>query len=239
MFYHYSFSQTSEKWVTISKDDARKMFQDMSNAYLQTPTFSMQINQTSYIGHTSVVPHDEAEGKFFKSNKSYVSNLLGIKTVQNEKIKIVIDSTNKLIAISNSDRSYKAIPSIEDIDQSLFFVIDVKKMSSNGLIFYSLRFKENFTYSKMDFTLTNDFFLKEIVMYFSDDLPVNPDDEEHSAKSKLKYRVTYSGIKKNLILNPKIFLESEYLYFNTKQKTYSLNENYKKYKFQDLRAIKN
>ncbi|MBI3518042.1 MAG: hypothetical protein HY062_01625 [Bacteroidetes bacterium] len=229
-------SQSTAKWVDINKEEARKMLQDMSNAYLATPNFSMQVNQASYIGHSSAVVHDEATGKFFKSNKSYVSQLLGLQTVQNEKLKIVIDSANKVIAINNSDRSFKAIPSIEDLDQSLFFVIDIKKMVSNGLAFYSFRFKENFTYTKIEFVLTSDFFMKEMVMYFSDDLPINPDDEEHSAKAKLKYKVSYSGIRKNIVIKPEMFSENQYLIYHPSQKKYSVNEKYKRYKLQDLRA---
>lgn len=228
-------SQSTAKWIDISKDETRKMLQDMSNAYLATPSFSMQVNQASFIGHKSEVIHDEATGKFYKNNKSYVSQLLGLQTIQNEKLKIVIDSTNKMMAINNSDRSFKAIPSIEDLDQSLFFVSDVKKLISNGLVFYSLRFKENFTYTKIDFVLTTDFFIKEMVMYFSDDLPINPDDEENSAKSKLKYKVTYTGIRKNIQIKPEMFSETHYLTYNTSQKKYILNERYKKYKLQDLR----
>ncbi len=232
------FAQTNEKWMPVSKEETRKMFQNMSNAYFSTPSFSMQVNQTSYVGHSSEVPHDKSTGKFLKNNNTYTSLLLGIRTIQNEKLKVVIDSADKLIAVSNSDRAFKSVPLTEDLDQSLFFVLDIKKMTANDLVYYSLRFKENFTYTKIDFILTPDFFMKEMVMYFDEDLPVNADDAEHSPKSKLKYKVSYSGIKKNIALNTAQFSENRYLTYNSKQKTYALKEEYKNYTLQDLRITK-
>lgn len=89
-------------WTTITNEQASKKIVDLSNSMKKMDNYSVSLIHAVYTSHTAEQPFEQKIGYYKHWGKFNHSLLLGIETVQNESIQVVIDSSNKTVIVSNA-----------------------------------------------------------------------------------------------------------------------------------------
>lgn len=154
--------------------------------------------------------------------------MLGIETIQNENVRLEIDSVKKLILVANPDASLERQPSTELKDSVIAKAISVKKMELSKELDYELDFPETFPVSFCRVVTGENGFLKEVVMSYNKKVK-----NQQKKEVQPKIKIAFSDWKPNKNFAAEEFSESRYV-----KKTgtkYELAAAYKHYKLLDQR----
>lgn len=223
----------SEKRENIGRTDMAKVFEQMNNWFKNTPSYSLSVTHASYENYTTMVPVEKAVGYFKKDKNNYHSFLLGIHTIQNSTYKIVIDSSEKIIAIANPDQLVWNTYTLDDYALLLKNCSTIKVSTSGLDKRYRFEFAEGYGLSGYEFLINPDGLPKEVVSYYSQEIKKDESDK-NSPKVKPRVSITFSGYKKNPVLSYKEEFD-ESVYFIKKNNKPLLTEKYKDFKFNDQR----
>jgi hypothetical protein len=98
-------AQTSRVYKLLDREEAGKMFQKINKWYTTTPSYSFDIIHATYAGYQSQVPYERKKGYFKKYSTGFHSYIADIETIQNKSYKLTIDSTKKIMLVSNPVKS--------------------------------------------------------------------------------------------------------------------------------------
>lgn len=225
-----------QSWEKTDIADFEKNTKQAADFYKGLTKFSVNITHASYKGNTTTVAHEKVNGYFKRDGKNYKSSMMGILTIQNEKAKIVIDTTGKTILIASPDSFESSdIVSLEAIQAKKDLKTTSKKTEGK-----STRYKLEYTsgkYSTCELLLDEEGAIKEIVFLFRDKYRMNPNDEKSEMVSP-KAVISYTDLKKNPVINPSEFAISNYVDLSEKETPVGV-KSYKEYRIVDTRYTKN
>ena len=197
-FLHVSLQGQSTGWTDISKENMAKVFEQISNWYKQTTDYTVTVTHASFENHTTGIPYEKSTGYFKKEKENYHSFLLNVHTIQNLKYKIVLDSIEKTMMVSNINQSIWEVYMLEDYAYVLKSCKEIKMAAVQHDKRYRLIYNEGFPLEKYEFLMAADGSLKEVVMYYSKKVPKdenNPDSE----MVKPRLSITFSAYKKGIL----------------------------------------
>ncbi len=226
-----SFVSQAQNWEDISVDDLKSKFKIIRDNYANTPNYKMDIEHLSYKSANSSVASEQFKGYFLKHKNSYHSNTLGITTIQDSKLKITIDSTNKAILVSNPDESISTWKNLND--ENLFSAISYAqhKNNANGTTSYKLYYKPNNQFKYFEIIVGESSWVQEFIIFYQSQEFYNPQSDKMeflNPKIKVKYfNLSFSNINQNM------FSLEKYLAKN--DKSYKLTKPYMHYELIDTR----
>ena len=185
-------SFTGEVWNTITVKEYDAAMSKMEQFYSSKKTYSLKVTHASFKGHDTEVPYDVSSGYFHFDRGNYHSFLLGIHTIQNQKYKVVVDSINRCITVSDPDAaSTKELMRINYVNSSQYVVAYKEAKTEQGEK-YKLDFNEQPAYSAYTIIIGEDGQMKEMNVYYRKEYP-SDNNNPSSPKVKPRLRISYSG----------------------------------------------
>jgi hypothetical protein len=240
-FSNCCYAQTNvntAKFETTTKEEVLPAFEKAINWFLITKSYSVNVVYTSYMNHTTTIPYDKSDGYYKRSGNNFSSSAMGVHVLQNDKIRITVDSVNQLIVINNSSEVSQAPVDISSFAMLLEKAVSIKKQRlANGVLTYKIDFDKSNIYKSYEFSLDEKGLLKNIKYYYNQELKADEEDE-NSVKGKPRIEITFNGYETNIKFNAEVdFSEKKYL--KEENNKIILKDSYKKFEIKDYRfAIK-
>ena len=176
----------AQQWLPVSKSEAISIVAKMDGWYKSHPDYTVKVNHNSYLGYQGTVPHEQDNGFLVVRGSSYHSNMLGVETIQNADYKIVIDTSDREILISNPDHWFNYFQNIPD-SFSLRGVSACYLMKKKNFISLRLDYKPGYKMERHVITLDDEYKIQEIAFYFRPDFDEENADESHRPKVVIEY----------------------------------------------------
>jgi hypothetical protein len=229
--------QAQTKWTTIDKKEMSEVLSRISEWYKNTSSYSLTVTHTSYENYTTTIPFEKRTGYFKKDKNNYHSNMLGFNTIQNENYKIVVDTSNNAILVSNPDKSIGNAYTLNDYERILNLCSEIKKsVGLNNETHFRLELKQGHNISYYEYIVDAEGFLKQMVWYYDKEVWKNVDDK-NSEKGKPRLSVAFSGYTKNSTHAKNEFDASKFII--KKENKIVLTEKYKGFRLYDQRIVMN
>ncbi|MEO5645216.1 MAG: hypothetical protein ABIS12_17980 [Bacteroidia bacterium] len=199
-------------WTTITQAEYTVAMDKMNEFYTVNDHYSVRISYSSFRGHESEVPYETSNGIYICDKNKYYSQLLGTRTIQNEKIKIVIDSLHKSITVANPEEneSGNEMKKINYENSKQYITAYKTAPIANGKL-YRIECNPTPSYSAYVLDLSNDGFLRELIVYYKNEYPIDPTNAT-SAKAKAKLKISYSGFDSKTAFDPaRVFSTAKYI----------------------------
>lgn len=233
----FKTDNTSWKTCTISEIDGE--IKKMEAFYKSNTSYSVLITHSSFIGHNAITPFEKSEGFLIKHGTNLHSMILGIETIQNDKWKVVIDSSSNTIAVSDIEKEIQnqALPLNALLAKKNITVCKKADLQGSDKLFH-IEFSAPVKLLAEEMKIGADYRLKELTMLYREKYNVDPENA-NSPKEQPKVTIVLKDYK----LNPKIDIKKE---FNTntyfvvdKAGNFVLTPVFKQYEILDLRISKN
>ena len=126
-----SFCNAQEKPISI--DEMTELMQNVNSIYNQKECH-VAIEISSYKGHYSVIPEDHSKGFIHKKNETVEQYQLGIYSLQNKQIKIMIDSTENMVGITYPDSTFSQTFAIDTgyVNKYKNAITNISKIETNN-----------------------------------------------------------------------------------------------------------
>jgi len=237
-FISLSFAQqpATQQYKYVGRADMAVVFKKINDWFINTPTYTLSVTHASFEDHKTPNPAEKSTGYFKKENSNYHSFLIGVHTIQNKKYKIVVDSSQKIILVSNPDKLIWNNYAVADFDSILQICSTIKVFSSGQDKLYRLDFNKESTIAYYEFLINTEGMLKEIVWYYNKEMKIDEDDENSKAV-KPRVSISFSNYNTSEQLNYNNEFE-ESNYFTIKDNKFIVSEKYKMYKLFDQRYQK-
>lgn len=229
----FSFKQgvKTNAWEIASKAEVLIASEKSSDWFSKNKNYKVDITYSSFTDHSSTSAHDTYNGFYKKDNSNFHSSAMGVNTIQNEKMKLTIDTVNHMIILNNKTEMNQAPADSKKFSELLDKVKSItKQKGDNEEITYRLEFKPNALYHSYEFKVNGKGLLVFMKYYFSKELK----EEDNAMKGKPRLEVSFSNYQTNVGFNyEKEF--SEKLYLKEERKKIVLNDKYQKFEFKDYR----
>lgn len=223
-------------WKDAVLKDVAKELKDMQLAYTKITTYSVNINYLTFDTKNDGEIHDKSKGYFIKSGVNCKSRLLGIFSVQNEKFRVTIDSSNKLIQVTNAFEFKDPGFSLNDYIKILNVCKAVKRSNENNRLGYRFETKNKEGVMAQEIFIENGI-TKEVDVYYANE---NFLRENNSIKKEIVYprlQVIFSDYNQKITFSKSEF-SLEKIFSINRDKKIKLTPGYKGYKLIDGRIKK-
>lgn len=230
-------SQNSPVWLASDKTEVIAAYRNACNWFMNTQSYAFEIKYTSYKTHTSNEIIESSIGYYKRSEKKYITDAVGIRTIQNEKIRMVIDTTDKVIAVSNPSSLTPGIQNADELNKLFDNVKTLRKKTILKSVTYRIDFKKNELYEAYEFTVGEKGYLEKLVYCYSEQIEKDYGDGENEKQKETKIKPRMEITFYNYLVPAKVN-ESEFtdrsivLAANNKV---SLINKYKTYTLKDYR----
>ncbi|HEY1047568.1 MAG TPA: hypothetical protein VGF79_14075 [Bacteroidia bacterium] len=213
---------------SITKDEAIKIIKKINSEMFAQKNFATNLVYKIYKHHQDSVPETQMEGYYIRNGIKEHSMIVGVETIQDEKTRLIIDTTSQSIVITDP----KIVGGV--IDQSLLAALDycskIEKIVNGKDIELVLHIKEGFGigFSKINVVVDSKLnWIKKLVLcYVNTTLP----GFENFTSPKLEINYIASNDKK---VERSEFEFDKYL---IKSKgVFQLSEQYKNYTLTNIK----
>lgn len=236
---NFSFTkgQLLSSWETASKEEFLNASEKASVWFTKNTNYKVDIIYSSFKDHSSFDAHDVYSGFYKRQSNNFCSSAMGVLTIQNERIRLSVDTVNKLILLQNRSEINQSPTDMKTFSELLDRVKSIKKQSTeNGNMSYRIDFKPNDLYSAYEFSVNNKGMLVGMKYLYSKELKNEEDDNVIKGKPRLE--VTFSNYQTDLKFNTEKEF-SEKIYLKEEGKKIVLTDSYKHYELKDYRyAVK-
>lgn len=235
MSFTFSKVKTDGLWEKASKEEFLSTSEKASSWFVKNTTFKVDVVYSSFKDHLSSNPHDVFHGYYKRQSNNFSSSAMGVISLQNEKMRISVDTINKLILLQNKTELNQSPVDMKGFSELLDRVKAINKLQyENGNISYKIEFKPNELYSAYEFTVNQKGMLVAMKYFYSKELKNEEDDKIIKGKPRLE--VTFSNYQTDVKFNyEKEF--SEKVYLKEEDKKIVLNSSYQRYELKDYRFI--
>lgn len=221
--------------TNVSKEEMGTVLKKSNDWFINTPVYSLTVTHASYETYTSELPVEKQIGYFRKNGKSYNSDLLGIKTIQNDKYKFVIDTSEKKILVAEPDQLSWISYTKEDYDFLLKHCVAIRMTKVGRYVFYRMELSENNPISVYEFLTDENGRVREINWYYNKEVSIN--EEDNALKVKPRLSISFSAFKEDVSFNYDDMF-SETRFFTKKDNQLIATGNYRNFKLMDQRLHK-
>lgn len=216
-----------------SKEELKKAYEKAIEWFSSFPNCKVDIKYSSFTDHTSTKAYDQSVG-FYKRDKNNVHvSSMGVTTIQNEKICLVVDTVNQIIVLKNKTELNTAPVDSKSLSELLDNVKSLKKQNAGDETLYQMEFKPNELYSSFEFRINTKGQFASITYYYSKEVKEDEDDKK-SMIGKPRMEIAFSGYESNVKFNYENEFSEKRFVKETSGKI-TLNDHYKKYELKDYR----
>ena len=231
----FCFAQNKPEWKDIDKGQAKKIIANFKEWAIKHPTYKVDTHFSSYKDHTTSLPSDESVGYIKKNGDNLNSLSVGIYSIQNANCRLAVDTTHKLILISEPKKALKTVADI-DTAQIMRSVKRFLSYTSDNGIALRIEYKPNPNIGAIEVHTTKEGEIKKLVWYYSGKVPgVDDNDKDYTLP---RVEVVFSNYKLNVSFDYKKEFD-EKNYFTMVGKAFVPTSKFKNYKIDDTRIRKN
>jgi len=163
----FAYAQ-SAAWQVASKEEIAAAYQKSCAWFITTPSYSFKLKYTSYKDHVSKEQIESSEGYYKRVSNNYVTEAVGLKTVQNDNLKTVIDTADRIITVMTPGNLKPNIAGAEELEALLANARSLKKAKLAKGIKYHIDFSKNDQYDAYEFTISDQNFIEGLTYYYSE-----------------------------------------------------------------------
>lgn len=231
----FGFILPDSNWETVTASDMSKEIKSMEEFYKNTSAYSIKIVHRTYRNYSATKIEDESTGFFIKDAKNnYHSYSMGIRTIQNSKMKLTIDSLNKSILLNEPDSYLSKEVKISELKDLLKLCSAIKMNKEEGAKKYRFEFNKGGSYSAYEIWANSSSQIKKLILFFNTEVLTDPSDEK-SAKTKPRAEISFSDYTTGITPDYKKYFD-ETPYIQLKNEKYSGVGKYKGFEVLDLRV---
>jgi hypothetical protein len=222
------------EWEASDKTDITKVYEKAMEWFSKNTNCKVDVKYFSFKDYTSTTAYDQLTGYYKRDKDNIHSFALGINTIQNAKMCLVIDSVNTMIIVKNKSDLKQPLFDAASFSQLLDNVKAMKKQKSeNNETVYRIEFKPNELYTATELVINDKGLITVVKYYYSKELKEDEDDPK-TYKGRPRMEVHFDAYQTDVNFNyDKEFSEKKYL--KEEAGKIVLNEVYKKYELKDYR----
>ena len=219
LFSSISYAQPAV-WQTSGKQEIMQQYKEACNWLMNTPSYFFRLKYTSYKDYVTKETLESSEGYYKRVTSNYSMEALGIKTVQNSKMKIAVDTANNTVTLMSPSSMSLTIADAEQLETMLTNTKALRKIkTSKTSVCYRLDFNKNSLYEAYEFSVNDKGILERLTFYYSEQ-----DNNENAYGMESSEKNTGTKMKPRL----------EILFFG-----YQVPANYSKSEFEDACVVVN
>jgi len=234
-----SYAQPSA-WQASGKQEIIEEYKNACNWLMNTPSYFFRLKYTSYKDYVTKEYLESAEAYYKRVTNNYRTDALGIKTLQNSKIKIVVDTANNTVTVMSPSSVSLTISSAEELETMLNNTKALKKIkASKTTVCYRVDFNKNSLYEAYEFSVNDKGILERITFYYSEqnnnenEYAQQSNEKSKGSKMKPRLEILFFGYQVPALFSKSDFEDPQVL-INAKGKI-SLTGSYKNYRLLDYR----
>ena len=217
-----------------SKEELKNAYEKAIAWFSNNSNCKVNIKYSSFTDHTTTKAYDQSVGFYERDKNNVHVSSMGITTIQNEKICLVVDSVNQIIVLKNKTELSTAPVDSKNLSELLDNVKSLKKQNiAEGGTLYQLEFKPNELYSSFEFKLNKNGLFSSITYYYSKERKEDEGDK-NSIAGKPRMEIAFSGYESNVKFNYENEFSEKQFIKNISGKVI-LSDHYKKYELKDYR----
>jgi hypothetical protein len=231
-----AFKPTEVNWQPIDVKVMANELKELQASYSKLTNYSVNIKYLTFDTKSNADVHDKSNGYMIKSGIYSKSRLLGIYSVQNEKLRVTIDSAKKTVQVSNAFKFEDPGFSIKDYTKILGICKAVKKATSKNVVAYRFETKNKEGLIAQELYIENGI-TKEVNVYYANEHFYR---ENNNMKKEVVYprlQVLFSDYNPKIQVSPTDF-SLDKIILMLKDKKIKLTPNYNGYKLIDGRIKK-
>jgi len=219
----------ASEWKTMSVSDYESEMKQITDKLQHTTVYAVDVTYKSVEVGSSEVVRDQSSGFLKYKNKSFHSLAFGIRSIQNPKERVVVDSINKIIAVTNpiSDTAQNFTPELSDL--FLKKAESIERKTENGLTQYRVIFGHEFSISSYLLKVDESQLMKQIDLHYSETFK-----NEQGVDVSLLLRISFNNWKLNLAFPEDEFTINRYV--ELKDGKYKSTALYANYELSDQRV---
>ena len=192
-----------------------------ANSMYSQKEYAVAMEVYTYKGHYAVLPEDQSSGVIRKKNGVTEQSLNQIYSIQNEVMKVMVDSSENIVGITFPDSASFSFTT----DDAFFnkynrYVSNISLTDNkNGMQSLTINYREGLPYEKISIKLTNSF-AEEITFFYADKL------SEEKPKLRVVLKKIAAGVKLNYSVGDIVYKSND---------GYKLTEKFKNFKLIDFR----
>lgn len=223
-------AQVKGEYKVISKEEAVKTLQKINKWFSATPSYSFAVTHTSYVGHNSSVVHEQKRGYFKKFKEGFHSYMVGINTIQNKNFSVTIDTTSKIILVSDPLKNFEGNKlSMDEYLKLLDKCMAIKQVINNdNSVTVRMEFGKNSSVTAYEFVIGKTELLQAITIYYANEVKTL---DGKMAKPKL--HIAFESYASSIPFTKNELDESQY--FSLSKTTLVKKDKYKEYELLDQR----
>lgn len=223
------------KWESTSSQALVSAYQRACAWFVQTPSYAFRMNYLSFKDHESPKALESSEGYYKKIKNSYSSEAIGIKIMQNEKLRVMLDTVGHTVTVTDPAALKPAAATAEELQALLAHAKALKKQALPTGTKYRLEFNKAARFEAYEFVIGEKGFLEQLIYYYPETREAKSSSSEKGASS-LKPRLEIHLV---LCEAPSKFKSSESgeeVIAYDEQQRIGLRTKYKDFKLLDYRV---
>lgn len=217
------------QWQEMSWDEYSAFYKNVGEKY-DMEAYHIDLRYSTYKGHKSTTPFESSLGYMGRKGGQSYSYVMGILTLQDDEIKVTVDSINMVVAINHAPEELSNQFSSEQFENSKQYIKSIGKRSDGDLIVLNLKYIDNAPIERMEFGFNKRSYLQYISTYYRDKKEYE-DEEGNTQYDYVWLKMEYLKHMRNW--NEKIVTIADVL--NRKSGEYTLTSDYKNFELIDLR----
>lgn len=178
----------SRSWEPASNKEVAGAYQKAGAWFINTPSYAFKLRYASFKDAATSTQVESSEGYYKRVSGSYVTEAMGIKTIQNLKIKLIVDTVDKMITVMDLGTLSPGIATMEEMESLLSNTKSLKKSKQSKGIWYRIDFKKNSQFDAYEFLVNENGRLERLTYYYSEQVEKKDGDWRPGATEEVKIR---------------------------------------------------
>lgn len=224
--------KSGDVWKIITVKEYDLEMEKVDKFYAAKKKYSVTVTHATYKGHDSEIPYQQSTGYFHYENGKYHSWLLGIHTLSDGKYKVVVDSLNKMLIVSDADSKTTDELMHLNYTNSAKYIVSCKQSKTEEGEKFKLDFNEVPSYTSYLLRIAESGEIRGLTVYYRTEYPSDAKDP-NSIKVKPKLSISYSDFTDKPSFSISEFSSAKY--FTVEKNIIKPTSAYTKYQISDAR----
>jgi len=234
-FIFFSSFIFNNDWREINPENAANELIQINKRIMKNNKYSFNVNYTSFREHNETSAYESIYGIVIRDGINLYSKVNGALTIQNKKLRIVIDSAKQFIKITDPLEGQDPNFNMNDYVKVMGVCKSVKRKEQDKVIAYRFEPKATSGIVAQEIYMGEDFMNKSVI-YYANEHNVRENNKIISQTVYPRLEINISNFKKLDKINIDTFNTDNIIILNKKQ--IELKEKYKTFKFFDGRIKK-
>jgi len=215
-------------WQTINADQFQAEMNAISAKVESAHSYSVDVRYSTFESGVTEMIHDQSAGYVKYMNNKYHSMAMGIQSIQNANERIVVDSVNRIIAITNpvSDSVKNYAPQLTSL--LLKKAKSIRKRADHGYAEYQVDFTDQLTINSYLLKVDATGLIRQVDIRYSQKIKNNNGEEKN-----LMLRIAFENWKLNATFSAAEFSADHFV--KSINGKYQATEPYAGYELSDQR----